>query len=291
MASDWKEEFEVISRDAPSERVFSESLPLYGQLAAEALRSQFDIVVIDEAQDLLSSETLDLLGTLLRGGIAGGQWYVFGDFTRQCIYGNSSREVRLGSLSLVCPHFTHTHLRTNCRNTRRIGEETALLSGFSSPPYKLGQVDGLAVDYRYWKNLKQQLEKLTEVIRDLLKEGMKPQDLVLLSARKFSDSVASKLSCLTETYGTVAAAEIRNTGAPLAGRTTLGFATVQSFKGMESPAAILCDIEHVENDEHQALLYTGMSRARSLLILMVHESVRPAIAKCLMRKLNEGWKS
>jgi hypothetical protein len=239
----------------------------------------------------LSSETLDLLGTLLKGGVAGGQWYVFGDFTRQCIYGNSPRETPLGALSFAPPNFTHTHLRTNCRNTRRIGEETALLSGFSSLPYKLGQIDGLAVDYRYWKNPNQQLEKLTDVIRELLAEGMKPQDLVLLSARRFSDSVASKLSCLTQTHGLVSAVEIRRGVAPFAGATNLGFATIQSFKGMETPAAILCDIEHVENDEHQALLYTGMSRARGLLILLVHESVRQAIANSLVRKLNQGWKS
>lgn len=291
MASDWKEEFELTSKDSPPKKMFSESLPFYGQLAAEASGSRFDTVVIDEAQDLLSSETLDLLGTLLRGGVAGGEWYVFGDFTRQCIFGNSPRETRLGALSSACPNFAHARLRTNCRNTRRIGEETALLSGFSSLPYKLGQIDGLAVDYRYWKNLNQQLEKLTDVIRELLAEGMKPQDLVLLSARRFSDSVASKLSCLTQTHGTVSAVEIRHGVAPFAGATNLGFATIQSFKGMETPAAILCDIDHVENDEHQALLYTGMSRARGLLILLVHESVRQAIANSLVRKLNQGWKS
>src|SRR5581483_3970992 len=282
MASEWKGEFELTSRDAPPEKIFSELLPFYGQLAAEALCSQFDIVVIDEAQDLLTSETLDLLGTLLRGGIAGGQWYVFGDFTRQCIYGNSSRETQLRTLSSACSTFTHTRLQTNCRNTRRIGEETALLSGFSSPPYKLGRVDGLPVDYRYWKGPNQQLEKLTDVVRELLSENMKPQDLVLLSTRRFAESVASRLSCPTQSHGIVSAVEIRNGVVPIAGLTTLGFATIQSFKGMETAAAILCDIEQVEDDEHQALLYTGMSRARSLLILLIHESVRQAIANSLM---------
>jgi hypothetical protein len=290
MDSQWKDEFEEQSKGESAEKLFSELLPFYGQLAAGALSTQFDIAVIDEAQDLLKSDTLDLLGILLKGGIAGGRWYVFGDFTRQCIYGGTSREARLQALTSVCPNFVHTRLQTNCRNTRRIGEETALLSGFSSPPYKLGQVDGLAVDYRYWKNLKQQLEKLESVVRELLSEGLKLSDLVLLSARRFSDSVASRLSLPTQTHGTVTATEIRS-GVAVSKGTHLGFATVHSFKGMETPAAILCDVEHVQEDEPQALLYTGMSRARSLLIMMVHESVREAIASSLMRKLNEGWKS
>jgi hypothetical protein len=289
--SAWGKEYELAEQTTSQDELFSGLLPLYGQLAAEGLDSQFDIVVLDEAQDLLSSPALDVLGAMLKGGIAGGRWYIFGDFTRQCLYGNTSREVRLRALTSTCANFSHTKLHTNCRNTRRIGEETALLSGFSSPPYKLGQVDGLPVDYRYWKNPQQQLEKLTEVIRGLLAEGMSPHDVVLLSGRKFSDSVASRLACQTQTHGTVSAVEIRGGVSPLAKGSRVGFATIQSFKGMETPAAIVCDIQHVDTDEPQALLYTGMSRARSLLILMVHESVRTGIANSLMRKLNEGWKS
>lgn len=289
--SAWKTEFEMAEQNANQKELFSELLPLYGLLAAECLSSQFEVVVLDEAQDLLKPETIGLLGTLLKGGIAGGNWYLFGDFTRQCIFGNSSREACLQALSSACSSFSHARLQTNCRNTRRIGEETALLSGFASPPYKLGQVDGLPVDYRYWKTQKHQLEKLNEVIQELVAEGMNPQDLVLLSSRKFPDSVASQLSCATKARGTISAGEIRGGVAPLVKGSKVGFATIQSFKGMESAAAIICDIQHVENDEPQALLYTGMSRARSLLILMVHESVRQAIGQSLTRKLNEAWKS
>jgi len=291
MASPWREEFEATCRDHSPEKLFTEVLPFYGRLAAGSCSGRFDVVVLDEAQDLVNSEAIELLGTLLKGGITGGRWYVFGDFTRQCIYGGPTREARLQALNSACHNFVRTNLRTNCRNSRRIGEETALLSGFSSPPYKLGQVAGLPVDYRYWKNTTQQLHKLTEVVSELLAEGMKPSDLVLLSKRKFCDSVAAELSLSTQRHGTVTAVEIRSgTRAPGKG-TTLGFATVHSFKGMETPTAIFCDVDHVEDDEPQALLYIGMSRARSLLIMMVHESVRHAIANALARKLNEGWKS
>lgn len=291
MASPWREEFEATCRDQSPEKLFAEVLPFYGQLAAGNSSSQFDVLVLDEAQDLLNSEAIELLGALLKGGIAGGRWYVFGDFTRQCIYGGPTREARLQALNSACHNFARTNLRTNCRNSRRIGEETALLSGFSSPPYKLGQVDGLPVDYRYWKNSREQVHKLGEVVSELLSEGMNPSDLVLLSKRKFCDSVAAELSLSTPRHGTVTAVEIRGGSSLPARGTTLGFATVHSFKGMETPAAIFCDVDHVEDDEPQALLYIGMSRARSLLIMMVHESVRHAIANALARKLTEGWKS
>jgi hypothetical protein len=290
LKSPWREEFEAAEQNAGQEQLFSEVLPLYGLLAAESLNVQFDVLVLDEAQDLLKPDTVAFLGTVLKGGMTGGRWYVFGDFTRQCIYGNASRDECLQTLKSACQGFSLAKLQTNCRNTRRIGEETALLSGFASPPYKLGQVDGLPVDYRYWRNSKHQLDKLTKLIQELIVEGMNPQDFVLLSSRKFSDSIAAQLLCATKTYGTISATEIRSGVLPLVNKTRVGFATIQSFKGMESKAVIICDIEHVENDAPQALLYTGMSRARSLLILMVHESVGPAIAKSLARRLTEGWK-
>lgn len=51
----------------------------------------------------------------------------------------------------------------------------------------------------------------------------------------------------------------------------MSFAPVQAFKGMESPAVIYCDVDRVETQDSQSLLYVGMSRARRLLVMMVHE--------------------
>ena len=289
-SSELRQEFEVGAAKVDQATLFAEVLPFYALLVAEGSQPQIDVLVIDEAQDLLHSGTLDIISALLKGGVAGGHWYVFGDFTRQCIYGRPS-SAGLDALSAGCPHLTRTKLLTNCRNTRRIGEETALLSGFSSPPYKLGQVDGLAVDYRYWKDRNHELKRLTEIVEELLSEEMHPRDIILLSPRKFAESVASGLTCRTQKGGTLAAFEIRDGVPGESTRCVIGFATVQSFKGMESPAIILCDVDQVDNEAAQSLLYIGMSRARSLLVMMVHDSVHEAIARSLVQKFTEIWKS
>lgn len=130
LASSYRAEFEQEEQRSNAAGLFSEVYPFFGQLAAEETRDLFDTIVLDEAQDLLNPCTLDVLGALLRGGLAGGRWFFFGDFTQQSIYGSSSREARLSLLDLLCPHMTHARLVTNCRNTRRIGEETALLPAF-----------------------------------------------------------------------------------------------------------------------------------------------------------------
>lgn len=291
LASSCRAEFLRDERAAESARLFAEVFPFYGQLATEEAELQFDLLVIDEAQDLVRLENLDVLCALLKGGLAGGHWCMFGDFTRQAIYGGMPRQERLGLLEARCQHFSRAKLVTNCRNTRRIGEETALLSGFSSPPYRLGQVDGLPVDYRYWRTAEQQLENLTALVRGLLKDGLRPEDLVILSPHSFAASIASSLTVSGHGLGTPAIAELREAAEAPCRQATLGFATIQAFKGMESPAVILCDIERVETDEPQTLLYVGMSRARSYLGLLVHDGVKASIAQALLKKLEKEWRT
>jgi hypothetical protein len=289
-SSSHRAEFEQQELRGPS-NLFSEVYPFFGQLAAEEAGARFDTLVLDEAQDLLNPSTLDVLGVLLKGGMAGGRWHLFGDFTQQSIYGSSSREEKIGHLKSVCSHCTYARLVMNCRNTRRIGEEIALLSGFPSPPFRLGLMDGLAVDYRYWKTAPEQSEKLSEVVRRLLEEGLMPQELVILSARRFPDSVASSLSCRVRGLGhAVVACEVRNASAMPEG-SSIAFATVHAFKGMESPTVIYCDVDHVDAEKPQSLLYVGMSRARSHLVMMVHERVRESIGKALVRKLGKEWQA
>jgi hypothetical protein len=287
--SSYEAEFEREIKNVADDRVFSQIMPFYGQLAAEEKPPAIDVLVADEAQDLLSEEAVNAIAPTLVGGLTGGQWYMFGDFTRQCIYGRSSHLNGLRALESACPHFARTRLQTNCRNTRRIGEETALLSGFAAPPYKLGQIDGLAVDYRYWSNTAQQLEKLTEVLRQLVADGVALRDLILISPRKLQDSVAAKLQ-IRKGNNYIVPYELRSSGdhSKVSG---IGFATVHSFKGMESKVVVFCDVDRVENDEPQALLYIGMSRARSLLVMLVCDSERKAIAQSLARKLSEGWRA
>jgi hypothetical protein len=284
LSSSFRKEFEQGERRSSTDSLFSELVPLFGSLAAEEAAGQFELIVLDEAQDLLNTSTLDVLGPLLNGGLAGGSWYIFGDFTRQAIYGKLRREECLNDLKARCPHITYTKLVTNCRNTKRIGTETALLSGFPSLPYRLGQVDGLPVDYRYWGTADEQLESLTKVVSGILDEGLRPEDLILLSPRRFSESVASQLACRCKT-GTVVASDLRSGLVPQ--RVTVGFATIQAFKGMESPCIVICDLENIETEDSQALLYVGMSRARSHLVMMVHKGIRERLAGALLRELTK----
>ena len=48
----------------------------------------------------------------------------------------------------------------------------------------------------------------------------------------------------------------------------LRFSTAHSFKGLESPVAILLDFDECRNRDPQSVRYVAMSRARSLLVFL-----------------------
>ena len=96
----------------------------------------FDVLVVDEAQDLSDRHTLDFFNLSIRGGLAGGQWALFGDFTRQALYGGAVDPVTV--LSQRSQHFARARLTLNCRNSRRIAEGNNDPGGIRNTPVQTG---------------------------------------------------------------------------------------------------------------------------------------------------------
>jgi hypothetical protein len=272
-------------RQGLSDKLFREVYPYYGQLAIEERDQPFDVLVMDEAQDLLQPGVIAILNVWLKGGLANGQWAIFGDFHRQAVYNASSPEEMKALLTKAAPALARGRLRMNCRNTRNIGEETALLSGFDSPPYRLSQFAGIPVDYQYYRAADEQRAKLADVLRRLLSGGVKAQDIIILSQSRLTNSGVAGLDGGAD----FKLVEVDDT-LPVRSRVPLiRFATVQAFKGMESQVIVLCDVEHITHGEPQSLLYVAMSRARGHLTVFLNEQTRPHMKERIRMKLNENW--
>ncbi|HEY5505237.1 MAG TPA: hypothetical protein VIK28_08765, partial [Sedimentisphaerales bacterium] len=257
----------------------------FGRLAVEERNESYDVIVMDEAQDLLRPGVLEVLNSWVKGGLASGCWAIFGDFQRQAIFSSVTGDELKGLIKKSAPQFARGRLTLNCRNTRNIGEETALLSGFASPPYRMGHVTGLPVDYRYYQSAENQRSGLAEVLKRLLMDGVKASDIVVISHLRLSNSGLAGIDG-GDFFRIMETGELM----PAKSRTpVIRFATTQAFKGMESSVVVLCDVERITDGEPQALLYVAMSRARSQLTVLVHEQAKPAIGECVRRKLQEGW--
>jgi hypothetical protein len=281
------DEFQAAEQEAHDSELFGTIYPLYGQLALEAGSDRFDVIVMDEVQDLVRPPVLDILDVWVKGGLRDGRWAFFGDFHRQAIYGNGHPEDVYRLISSKCGSYTRASLTQNCRNTRRIGEETALLSGFDAPPYRMGQVDGAPVDYLEYTDAGSQRSALEKVLSRLSSEsGIAPEDVVILSRHRLEQSAAGQLvdSALFRIRSVELAAP-KDGGTP-----TFRFATAQAFKGMESKVIVLCDVDRIAGDDDQSLLYVAMSRARSLLTVLLHVHTKAAVLEAFRKRMSDLWR-
>jgi hypothetical protein len=149
----------------------------------------------------------------------------------------------------------------------------------------MGQVLGLPVDYQYYGSATEQAALLAGQVRRLLADGVRADDIVVLSPLRLSNSGVAG----TDTGGAFRLIDAQDRAPTRSQVPIVRYATAQAFKGLESPVVVLCDIESVGDGEPQSLLYVAMSRARAHLIMLVQERARPAIAACVRRKLEESW--
>jgi superfamily I DNA/RNA helicase len=258
---------------------FTKYIPtLVRDIYRKGINEKFDKLIIDEGQDLIREEYLSLFDAMLKGGLANGQWEIYGDFERQAIYAQVAKE-EMFSLIEQTTKPTKFFLQRNCRNTKQIGEETSLISGFAKPPFLLEHLEGIPVEYAFYNNQKEQAELLKSQLNLLSKNGLPFNELIILSQKKLENSCAVTISGIT-------IKEIKHTQEISVGQNYYGFATVQSYKGMECNYVLITDIEDLTTENAKSLLYVGMSRARYGLIMLVSESVRNQYREILKSKLN-----
>ena len=240
------------------------------------------MLVVDEAQDIFNEDPLDFLDEITVRGLRSGRWAIFGDFTRQALFDvHASPEI----LTEYCSNFTKAQIRQNCRNTKRIATEISLLSGFDSPPFRLTSEEGEPVDYSYYRNAVTFANSLEAAVTRMLDQGISPEDILVLAPRRLENSALADIRRLAGRH-LVDCTETRDLD-----RRSIKFSTVHAFKGLESQVVILADINDVDSDRAQSLLYVGMSRARSLLVLIVDRNTRASIeqrirAAMLQERLN-----
>jgi hypothetical protein len=236
--------------------------------------ARFDIVIADETQDLLGEPYLDVLDLVLQGGLADGRWLMFGDFERQMLYGQDRTQVddllraRLGT-------FARCSLRVNCRNTPRVATLSHLL-GKLTPNYSriLRPDDRIEPAISYYATPSQQRKALVGILERLYRESFTGEDIVVLSPKAGSRCAAAGIaekpwSDLLAGYEQAAAGQVRYT-------------TVQSFKGLDSPAVVVTDIEHLSGDLFSSLFYVATTRALERLCVVVHETAKPDIVSALL---------
>lgn len=267
-------------KEINTDEYFKFELPL---LALEAIDSGsielFDKIIIDEGQDLITEEYLDVFDALLKGGLSGGQWEIYCDFEKQAIFSDVTPTEMLDMLNQRAS-FNKLQLTINCRNTRPIGEEISLLTGFETPPFLTSKVEGLPVEYIYYDNFDEAPSSLEKILLKLLEKGIKPRKITILSPRVYENSVVAMIDQHRFSIVDIS----KSIDEFLVGK-KITFSTVHRFKGLENSHIILTDINQLIDEEFKSLFYVGMSRARVGLYILLDARLKTDYREIIKKRI------
>lgn len=247
-------------------------LPIEEARRAAAAGGRWEILVVDEAQDIFSAEGLDLLEELVEGGVEQGTWRIFYDVNNQAgLYG----EVDDGLLDLLRDAGGQpVQLRRNCRNAKPVVLHTQTLTGAD-----LGQPlagEGPVVRTAFPATREEEAKLVTEELARLARQDVPAGEITILSFKERDDSVVTLLpAALARTIES-----FDHDVAEQWPRKRMTFAHIDDFKGFENDFVLVVDIDSLDDDRaHVARLYIAMSRARYGLWLAVPAALEQRFQK------------
>ncbi|MDE0420421.1 MAG: ATP-binding domain-containing protein [Gammaproteobacteria bacterium] len=234
----------------PGRDLYDVQLPNALAYSLDVLRERYEAIICDEGQDFREEFWVPL--ELLLEDYDGSPLYVFYD-DNQNIYARASTFPILGEpLSLT----------TNCRNTAQI--HAAAYARYRGVPVSPPDNDGSEVVFDRAQNHSVQATRIGARIVELVaREGVSPGDVAVLVA-----DAPRKV----DLYGLLHRVPLPRPARWLeeGARTdqTVLMDTVGRFKGLEASVVILWGLDGVDWKRSEELLYVGMSRAKSLLVVV-----------------------
>jgi hypothetical protein len=234
-------------------------------LTAPGAPEPFELLVVDEGQDVLLDNYLDVLDALLFGGLREGRWRMFYDANQNLFDGVSAP----GMERILACNPTRFPLSVNCRNTEQVAQATAMFSGCEGLS---STIQGPKVDTLWYRDKADQRRQASRCVGRLLSRGVPPSDIVVLSTKTLKNS-----SLAQGWQGDLGARLADLTAGPVNDDGAVRFSTIGAFKGLEADAVVLLDAVSTERSSRY-LAYVGASRARLLLTVLLDASQTEEVA-------------
>ena len=217
---------------------------------------RYDVLVVDEGQDILKPNYLYCLDALLQGGFTSGRWVVFYD-EKQNLF---NPEFKDGLDLLKSYSYSDFRLFVNCRNTIQIA--TFAAKAGQNEVGVLLKENGEEVSMIRYDDLNSFETELNQLMKSLRKEKVPMKNIVFLSPKKFKNSLLSRVNLKNTEIVLSESADAFKKDSPV-------FATIQGFKGLDSKVVIVIDVDKISDSVFPTYLYTACSRARTMLYLFL----------------------
>ncbi len=233
----------------------------------------YDVLILDEGQDLLNSAYFTIFDKLLKKGLYNGKWMFFYD-TNQNLFGGGRFQKSLDALKRYNP--VNFKLTKNCRNTEPIARFNKYSSGIE--PGK-AIVDGEQVEIIEYPD-----DSIDEVfdglINNLLQSGIGMDEITFISPYTLEKSLLDRYQGKYKTN------IIKFIGKRNADK--LCVSTIQSFKGLDSKIVIALDLQNIVESEKNIVLYTILSRARAMLYIIAEQAVANKLRMKVIKNISES---
>lgn len=239
------------------------------QYAESVGEPQWSLLVVDEAQDF-DGEWID---GLRRHVVAGGRVYVMGD---------ADQRMRVTTAS-SCANAVTLRCTDNFRNPRRIVQCINALGLASAPLSPRGPLDGHLPGFHVWaEDDAGGLRQTEALIEALLSESIKPNQMVVLSAKGLRTSTLLKEKALAGVTLKRFTGEFDGSGRAVWTEGDLVADTMARFKGRSAPVVILAELDFdTLDDRTRRLLFTGMTRAQWRLECVMSARVEKILMEAL----------
>ena len=222
----------------------------------------YDILIVDEGQDLFNIKSIEQLDNNLKGGLAHGEWYFFHDVNNQAgLFIEMQSEV-LDLLDGYLP--AKIPLSTNCRNTLPI--INTIKNKLSVDMGSTGTGFGPEVEFINEEDDTNPAAQLNIKINEMINSGIPAKSITILSPLAYRDS---NLRFLPEglRQQIIELDDYSICHFPIQ---TISFAEIKNFKGLENEVIIVIDLPSLEEETtaNKVLHYVAMTRARSLLCVL-----------------------
>jgi len=248
-------------------------------LSSGNIAVKYDLVIVDEGQDLLNNIYLKCLDSLFEGGLKVGCWSIFFDPNQNLFNPQSEFEILLPELRKYAANY---RLSVNCRNTKQIANANTLATNI--PQVNRVKASGPDVEFIKYSTLENELSLVQENLLKVKSEGINSGDIILLSVYTF-DNYCCCLSRgrLSPSVGTL------KTDSFLwrAKKNELRFSTISAFKGLESKVVFLLDVDAFSDNQRRLLNYVAISRACASLYVFYDASAEEERQQMLL----DGYKN
>jgi len=220
--------------------------------------NQWDFVVVDEAQDVITTNNQFAIADLVTGDHDQGQWLVCVDSATQTgFYGEFDK----GQFDLILNGSFNISLNENCRNTGNIVTQMGIVLNKEMGSSRLA--DGPPV---LWTppllDMHSEAHALERFLAEiLLQQGFEQQDVTILELNPQFSPLSLLPKALLRNIQKIDVENLKSW--PFRG---IGVSSVRDFKGLESNVICLVGAREINSiEEARNMLYVAMSRARALL--------------------------